>query len=99
MGKVHLYSTVHSFVQFLSGYYYLDNLDLENRDFSGTTRFPAIWLRKVHRIGIWAVTCDFQSCGILTNVDSYEPLHPPVMLRNAKGCSVSSLTLLEDSSD
>ena len=26
---------------------------------------------------IWAVTCDFQQCGILTSVDSDEPVQPP----------------------
>ena len=29
---------------------------------------------------IWAVTCDFQQCGILTNVDSDEPVQPPLSL-------------------
>ena len=48
---------------------------------------------------IWAVTCDFQQCGILTNVDTDEPAHPPFKLRNSKWCSVSSLTFLEYSSD
>ena len=31
-----------------------------------------------------AVTCDFQQCGILTCVDSDEPVKPPVKLRNSK---------------
>ena len=48
---------------------------------------------------IWAVTCDFQQCGILTSVDSEEPLQPSFKLRNSKWCSVSSLTLKEYSSD
>ena len=39
----------------------------------------------------WAVTCDFQQCGILTWIDSVEPLQPPIKLRNSKWCSVSSL--------
>ena len=30
------------------------------------------------------VTCDFQQCGILTSVDSNEPVQPPVKLRNSK---------------
>ena len=30
---------------------------------------------------IWAVTCDFQQCGILTSVDSDEPVQPPFKLR------------------
>ena len=42
-----------------------------------------------------AETCDFQQFGILTNVDSDEPLQPPVKLRNSKRCSVSSLTIIE----
>ena len=33
---------------------------------------------------IWAVTCDFQQCGILTSVDSDEPVQPPLRLRNSK---------------
>ena len=48
---------------------------------------------------IWAVTCDFQQCGILTCVDSDEPLQPPFKLKNSKWCSVSSLTIIEYSSD
>ena len=28
----------------------------------------------------WAVTCDFQQCGILTSVDSNEPVQPPLNL-------------------
>ena len=38
-----------------------------------------------------AATCDFQQCGILTSVDSDEPVQPPFKLRNSKWCSVSSL--------
>ena len=45
------------------------------------------------------MTCDFQQCGILTRVDSGEPLQLPVKLRNSKYCSVSSLTVIEYSSD
>ena len=41
----------------------------------------------------------FQQCGILTSRDSDEPVQPPVKLRNAKWCSVSSLTVVEYSSD
>ena len=47
----------------------------------------------------WAVTCDFQQCGILTCVDSDEPLQPHFKLRHSKWCSVSSLTIIEYSSD
>ena len=46
-----------------------------------------------------AVTCDFQQCGILTSVDSDEPVQPPFKLRNSKWCSVSSLTVIEYSSN
>ena len=46
-----------------------------------------------------AMTCNFQQCGILTGVDSDEPLQPPFMLRNSKWCSASSLTIIEYSSD
>ena len=44
---------------------------------------------------------DFQQCCILTGVDSDEPVQPPFMykLRNSKWCSVSSLTIIEYSSD
>ena len=36
------------------------------------------------RMYIWAVTCDFQQCGILTSVDSDEPVQPSFKLRNSK---------------
>ena len=45
------------------------------------------------------MTCDFQQCGILTSVDSDEPVQPPFKLRNSKWCSFSSLTVIEYSSD
>ena len=48
---------------------------------------------------IWAVSCDFQQCGILTSVDSDEPVQSPLKRRNSKWCSVSSLTVIEYSSD
>ena len=44
---------------------------------------------------IWAVTPDFKQCGILTSVDSGEPVQPPFKPRNSKWCSVSSLTLID----
>ena len=37
----------------------------------------------------FAIACDFQQCGILTCVDSDEPLQPPLKLRNSKTYSVS----------
>ena len=48
---------------------------------------------------ISAAMCDFQQCGILTSVDSDEPVQPPFKLRNSKRCSVSSLTFIEYSSN
>ena len=48
---------------------------------------------------MWAMTCDFQHCGILTSVDSDEPVQPPFRRRNSKWCSVSSLTVIKYSSD
>ena len=39
------------------------------------------------------------NCGILTSADSDEPVQPPFKLRNSKLCSVSSITLIEYSSD
>ena len=33
---------------------------------------------------ILAATCDFQQCGILTCLDSEEPVQPPLKLRNSK---------------
>ena len=48
---------------------------------------------------IWAVTCDFQQCGLLKWIDSDEPVQPPVKFRNSKWCSINSLTLIKYSSD
>ena len=45
------------------------------------------------------MTCDFQQFDILTSVDSDEPVQPPFKLRASKRCLVSSLTLIEYSSD
>ena len=42
---------------------------------------------------IWAVTRDFKQCGILTSVDSDEPVQPPFKLRNSKLCCISCLTV------
>ena len=39
------------------------------------------------------MTCDFQHGGILTSVDSDEPVQPSFKLRNGKLCSVSSLII------
>ena len=53
------------------------------------------WIRNC----IYAITCVFQQGGILTSVDSDEPVQPPFKLRNSKWCSVNSLTVTEYSSD
>ena len=53
----------------------------------------------VNKQGKWAAKCDFQQWSILTCVDSDQPVQPPVNLRNSKWCSVSSLTVIEYSSD
>ena len=42
---------------------------------------------------------DFQQCGILTCVDSDGPLQPPFKLRISIWCSVSSVIIIEYSSD
>ena len=39
-------------------------------------------LSNVHGTIKWAVTRDFQQCGILLSVDSDEPVQPPFKLRN-----------------
>ena len=54
---------------------------------------------KIYNINIWAATCDFQQCGILTRVYSDKHLQPLFKLRNSIWCSGSSLTLIEYSSD
>ena len=44
---------------------------------------------------IWARTCDFQQSGILTSVDSDQPVQLLFKLRNSKWCSVSRLTVIK----
>ena len=46
-----------------------------------------------------ATICDFQQCGILTSIDSDEPVESPFKLRDSKWCLVSSLKIIEHSSD
>ena len=53
----------------------------------------------LHLQAMWAVTCDFQQCGVLTCVDSDEPVQPLFKLRSSKWSSVSSLTVIEYSRD
>ena len=61
-----------------------------------SSRVTLVWKPS---LGIWAVACDFQQCGVLTSVDSDKPVQPHFKLRNSKWCSVSSLTLIEYASD
>ena len=44
----------------------------------------SVWLAVNLREDDLSHGSDFQQCGILTNVDSYEPVQPPVKLRNPK---------------
>ena len=46
-------------------------------------------------LSICVATCEYQEYGILTSVDSDEPVQPPFKPRNSKCCSVSSLTVKE----
>ena len=48
---------------------------------------------------IWATTCDFQQCGILTRVNLDQPVQPPFKLRNCNWWLVSSLSFIEYLSD
>ena len=50
-------------------------------------------------VHVFMYICDFQRCGILTSVDSDEPVQSPFRLRISKKCSVSSLTVIDYSSD
>ena len=61
--------------------------------------FLSTGLSLTRNIKIWAAAWDFQRFDILTCVDSDEPLQPPSKLRNSKWCSVSSLPIIEYSSD
>ena len=51
------------------------------------------FLMEISEFTVIELECDFQQCGILTSVDSYEPVQPPFKLRTSKCCSVSSLTV------
>ena len=51
---------------------------------------PPLWIRP------WIeLRHDFQQCGILTCVDSVEPVQPLLKLRTLKWYSVNSLTIIE----
>ena len=61
--------------------------------FAAATFIPRSW----HNHNWWVSTehqmsRDFQQCGILTSVDSGEPVQSPFKLRNSKWCSVISLS-------
>ena len=43
--------------------------------------------------------CDFQQCGILTSVDSDEPVQPHFNLRNSKWCSAYNIQATSKGSD
>ena len=46
--------------------------------------FPSLCLHYLYyKHHMWAATCDFQQCGILTSVGSDEPVQPPFRLRNS----------------
>ena len=64
-----------------------------------TGLIPIIIIRVSITDYIWAETQDFQQCGILTCVDSDEYVQSPFKLRNSKWCSLSSLSLIEFSSE
>ena len=68
-------------------------------NFKGDNQTCSLCAFKEHNIFILNIqtyntaACEFQQCGILTSVDSDEPVQPPVKLRNSKCCWVSSLTV------
>ena len=86
----------------------LDCIDSWSLSFSLLWYLGTLWMSdfvslsdicdKIYDI-IWATAWDFQQFEILTSVDSVEHSQPPVKLRNSKWCSVSSLTIIEYSSD
>ena len=45
------------------------------------------------------MTRDLQQCGILTSVESYQPVQRPVKLRNSKCCSVKDIQATSKGSD
>ena len=79
-----------------SGSWYNYNLEEQIHSNNGYQRVLHVCYPTRHN---WAVACYFQQCGILTSVDSDEPVQPPFKLRNSKWCSVSSLTVTDYSSD
>ena len=62
---------------------------------SGGKRQTAVCASSAQR----AEACDFQQCGILTCVDTDKPVQPPFKLSHSKCCLVSSLKVIEYSSD
>ena len=63
------------------------------------TWFPMLFGNGILLLQNNAMACDFQQCGILTCVDSNEPVQSPFKLTNSKWYSVSSLTIIEYLSD
>ena len=60
------------------------------------------WLKVREKSGNFEMDIEWQpcqQCGILTSVDSDEPLQHYFKLRNSKWCSISSFTIIEYSSD
>ena len=53
-------------------------------DFQCLSKYPFGGFMSTKGYLIRAVTGDFQQCGILTSVDSDEPVQPPFKLRNTK---------------
>ena len=49
-----------------------------------TLIFPKLMICGIDHCHARATTCDFEHCGILTSVDSDQPVQPPVKLRNSK---------------
>ena len=84
-----VYGTVN--LPFLLGFYFLQNFTdahqqsfAKNKTITKISEFTVGFHAYSIIIWLWAATCDFQQCGILTSVDSDEPVQPPLKLRNSK---------------
>ena len=76
------------------------NLCLRDHRFGYQNNSNSVWEDFYNYLAnIWAMTHDFLQCGIFRCVDSNEPVQSPFKLRNPNWCSVSSLTLIEYSSN
>ena len=85
------------FIYFIRKREYLANL--RDQDTQQSCFSNDLWPESLLQNAPRAVAFDFQQCGILTYVDSDEPLKPPFKLKNSKWCSVSSFTVIEYSRD